>query len=111
MSDEELLQLVRDFTKESMAESRHKEMFIYDRELKARFGPWNRMLERAGTRPIGEHYQGEKRKGGAKNAPVTKGVPQAAPRAAGKALLPSKYFAKLPCRQTRKEGHLTERQD
>ena len=29
---------------------------LYDRELKARFGPWNRMLERAGTRPVAQSY-------------------------------------------------------
>ena len=59
MSDEELLQLVRDFTRENGREPTQRDV-IYDRELKARFGPWNRMLERAGTRPIGEHYQKKK---------------------------------------------------
>ena len=59
MSDEELLQLVRDFTMEYGREPMRKDV-LYDRELKARFGPWNRMLERAGTRPIGEHYQEKK---------------------------------------------------
>ncbi len=59
MSDEELLQLVRDFAREHGREPTQRDV-IYDRELKARFGPWNRMLERAGTRPIGEHYQEKK---------------------------------------------------
>ena len=59
MSDEELLQLVRDFTMEYGREPVRKDV-LYDRELKKRFGPWTRMLERAGTRPIGEHYQEKK---------------------------------------------------
>ena len=49
MSDEELLSLVRDFVKENGREPMQKEV-LYDRELKARFGPWTRMLEKAGTR-------------------------------------------------------------
>ena len=59
MTDEELLQLVRDFTEENGREPMQADV-LYDRELKQRFGPWNRMLERAGTRPIGEHYQEKK---------------------------------------------------
>lgn len=55
MSDEELLQLVRDFAREHGREPTQRDV-IYDRELKARFGPWPRMLERAGTRPVGKHY-------------------------------------------------------
>ena len=55
MSDEELLQLVRDFTREHGREPTQRDV-IYDRELKARFGPWNRMLERAGTRPVAQSY-------------------------------------------------------
>ena len=36
---------------------------LYDRELKKRFGPWTRMLEKAGTRPVAEHYlEGKKRR-------------------------------------------------
>ena len=54
-TDEELLQLVRDFTEENGREPMQAEV-LYDRELKARFGPWPRMLERAGTRPVGTHY-------------------------------------------------------
>ncbi len=55
MTDEELLQLVRDFTKENGREPMQADV-LYDRELKARFGPWNRMLERAGTRPVAQSY-------------------------------------------------------
>jgi len=67
MSDDELLQLVRDFTKENGREPMQKDV-LYDRELKARFGPWPRMLERAGTRPVGEHYLEKKEKRKAKRA-------------------------------------------
>ena len=36
---------------------------LYDRELKKRFGPWPRMLEKAGTRPVSEYYlEGKKRR-------------------------------------------------
>ena len=55
MTDEELLQLVRNFTKENGREPMQADV-LYDRELKARFGPWNRMLERAGTRPVAQSY-------------------------------------------------------
>lgn len=55
MTDEELLQLVRDFTEENGREPMQADV-LYDRELKARFGPWNRMLERAGTRPVAQSY-------------------------------------------------------
>lgn len=55
LTDEELLQLVRDFTRENGREPAQADL-LYDRELKARFGPWPRMLERAGTRPVGTHY-------------------------------------------------------
>ena len=62
MSDEELLQLVRDFTMEYGREPTRKDV-LYDRELKKRFGPWSRMLEKAGTRPVAEHYlEGKKRR-------------------------------------------------
>ena len=46
MTDEELLQLVRDFTEENGREPMQADV-LYDRELKQRFGPWNRMLEQA----------------------------------------------------------------
>ena len=55
MSDDELLQLVRDFTKENGREPMQKDV-LYDRELKARFGPWTRMLEKAGTRPVSQRH-------------------------------------------------------
>ena len=62
MSDAELLQLVRDFTMEYGREPTRKDV-LYDRELKKRFGPWTRMLEKAGTRPVAEHYlEGKKRR-------------------------------------------------
>ena len=40
MNDEELLQLVRDFTMEYGREPMRKDV-LYDRELKKRFGPWH----------------------------------------------------------------------
>ena len=55
MTDEGLLQFVRDFTEENGREPMQADV-LYDRELKARFGPWNRMLERAGTRPVAQSY-------------------------------------------------------
>ena len=61
MTAEELLQLVRDFTKENGREPMQADV-LYDRELKARFGPWNRMLERAGTRPVAQSYLDKKRR-------------------------------------------------
>ena len=61
LSDEELLQLVRDFTEENGREPMQADV-IYDRELKERFGPWTRMLERAGTRPVAQSYLDKKRR-------------------------------------------------
>ena len=55
MSDEELLQLVRDFVRECGREPTRKDV-LYEQELKHRFGPWTRMLEKAGTRPVAENY-------------------------------------------------------
>ena len=55
MTDEELLQLVRDFTEENGREPMQADV-LYARELKQRFGPWNRMLEQAGTRPVAQSY-------------------------------------------------------
>ena len=55
MTDEELLQLVRDFAEENGREPMQADV-LYDRELKQRFGPWNRMLEQAGTRPVAQSY-------------------------------------------------------
>ena len=68
MSDEELLQLVRDFVRECGREPMRKDV-LYDRELKYRFGPWTRMLEKAGTRPVAEHYL-ERKKRRRENASV-----------------------------------------
>ena len=61
MTDEELLQLVRDFTEENGREPMQADV-LYDRELKHRFGLWNRMLERAGTRPVAQSYLDKKRR-------------------------------------------------
>ena len=62
MSDEELLQLVRDFTEENGREPTRDDL-VYDAILKARFGPRTRMLEKAGTRPVSEYYlEGKKRR-------------------------------------------------
>ena len=61
MTDEELLQLVRDFTEKNGREPMQADV-LYDRELKARFGPRNRMLERAGTRPVAQSYIDKKRR-------------------------------------------------
>ena len=61
LSDEELLQFVRDFTKENGREPMQADV-LYDRELKERFGPWSRMLERAGTRPVAQSYLDKKRR-------------------------------------------------
>ena len=62
MTDEELLQLVRDFTEENGREPMQADV-LYDGELKTRFGPWTRMLEKAGTRPVSEYYlEGKKRR-------------------------------------------------
>ena len=55
MSDEELLSLVRDFVRENGREPMQKDV-LYDRELKARFGSWTRMLEKAGTRPVSQRH-------------------------------------------------------
>lgn len=61
LSDEELLQLVRDFTEENGREPMQADV-LYDHELKERFGPWTRMLERAGTRPVAQSYLDKKRR-------------------------------------------------
>ena len=55
MTDEELLQLVRDFTEENGREPMRADV-LYDGELKSRFGPWTRMIEKAGTRPVSQGY-------------------------------------------------------
>ena len=55
MSDEELLQLVRDFVKENDRLPTRKDL-IYDTVLKQRFGPWGRMLEQAGVKEVAYTY-------------------------------------------------------
>ena len=49
LSDEELLQLVRDFVAENNRMPERCDL-LYDTVLKERFGPWGRMLEKAGER-------------------------------------------------------------
>ena len=61
MSNETLLQLVRDFTETNGREPTQQDL-LYSRELKARFGPWPRMLEQAGTRPVAQSYLDLKRR-------------------------------------------------
>ena len=61
MTDEELLQLVRDFTEENGREPMRADV-LYDGELKSRFGPWTRMLEKAGTRPVAQSYLDKRRR-------------------------------------------------
>ena len=61
LSDEELLQLVRAFTEEYGREPQRDDL-LYDNVLKQRFGPWYRMLEAAGTRPVSEKYLEKKRR-------------------------------------------------
>ena len=55
LSDEELLQLVRDFTEENGREPMRADV-LYDGELKTRFGPWTRMIEKADTRSVSQGY-------------------------------------------------------
>ena len=61
LSDEALLQLVREF-KETNGREPTQQDLLYSRELKARFGPWPRMLEQAGTRPVAQSYLDRKRR-------------------------------------------------
>ena len=61
LSNEKLLQLVRDFTETNGREPTQQDL-LYSRELKARFGPWPRMLEQAGTRPVAQAYLDRKRR-------------------------------------------------
>ena len=70
MSDEELLQLVRDFTMEYGREPMRKDV-LYDRELKKRFGPWTRMLKKQAP-DRSRNIIWKARNGGAKNARVVR---------------------------------------
>ena len=51
LSDEELLQLVRDFVAENNRLPERSDL-LYDTVLKERFGPWDRMLEKAGVKEV-----------------------------------------------------------
>lgn len=53
MSDEELLNEIRKKTEE-LGHPPRKEDMAGVRILKSRFGPWPRLLERAGVKPISE---------------------------------------------------------
>lgn len=55
MTEKELLQTVRDF-KEKYGREPKRDDLIYQDILKKHFGPWHRILELAGTRPISETY-------------------------------------------------------
>ena len=81
MSDEELLQLIRDFVAENGRVPERKDL-IYDVVIKQRFGPWGRAMERAGVRPVAQKYL-EKKKTAHRKEAVSKGTAQAASRAAG----------------------------
>lgn len=61
MSDEELLQLVRDFVAENGKMPERCDL-IYDVILKQRFGPWGRMLEKAGVKEVAKTYLERKRR-------------------------------------------------
>ena len=66
MSDEELLQLIRDFVAENGRVPERKDL-IYDVVIKQRFGPWGRAMERAGVRPVAQKYL-EKKDGAPKGS-------------------------------------------
>ena len=61
LSDEELLQLVRDFVAENGKLPARTDL-IYDNVLKQRFGPWGRMLEKAGVKEVSEVYLDRRRR-------------------------------------------------
>ena len=61
LSDEELLQLVRDFVAENGKLPVRTDL-IYDNVLKQRFGPWGRMLEKAGVKEVSEVYLDRRRR-------------------------------------------------
>ena len=61
LSDEELLQLVRDFVAENNRLPERSDL-IYDTVLKERFGPWGRMLEKAGVKEVAHSYLERRRR-------------------------------------------------
>lgn len=61
MTDEELLQLVRDFVAENNRLPGRSDL-LYDTVLKQRFGPWGRMLEKAGVKEVAQFYLDRKRR-------------------------------------------------
>ncbi len=61
LSDEELLQLVRDFVAENGKLPARTDL-IYDNVLKQRFGPWGRMLEKAGVKEVSQVYLERRRR-------------------------------------------------
>ena len=60
MTDEELLQLVRDFVAENNRMPERCDL-LYDTVLK-RFGPWGRMLEKAGVKEVAQSYLDRRRR-------------------------------------------------
>ena len=61
MSDEALLQLVRDFVAENNRLPERSDL-LYDTVLKERFGPWGRMLEKAGVKEVAHSYLERRRR-------------------------------------------------
>lgn len=61
LSDEELLQLVREFVAENNRLPERSDL-IYDTVLKERFGPWGRMLEKAGVKEVAYSYLERRRR-------------------------------------------------
>ena len=103
MSDEELLQLVRDFTREHGREPTQRDV-IYDRELKARFGTLEPHA-RARRYPADRRaLSGEKGKAQRESAHVTRNTAGSFESSKRRRALPqSKEWSNQPCRQTRKE--------
>ena len=61
LSDEQLLQLVRDFVAENNRMPERCDL-VYDTVLKERFGPWGRMLEKAGVKEVAQSYLDRRRR-------------------------------------------------
>ena len=61
LSDEELLQLVRDFVAENNRLPERSDL-LYDTVLKERFGPWGRMLEKADVKEVAHSYLERRRR-------------------------------------------------